>query len=324
MPNRTLREGLLRSEAWNSVDIVAQLLFIRLVLIADDFGCFDGREDVIMGRAYLRRFEPAEEFPGFLAELQRAGLIIRYSNRQRPFIAIPQWSWDYRYKRLFPAPPINVDVRDIGYRSKYGKKIDWRNPEGFDDVSVLLGLDGRAVAPQPDEWRRLSDYAPVTWSPPVTAVTTPVTAATEVVTTPSVTEQPSQSLVCSLRDSETLKLEDSQTLTTQTTSKPLAPVTAPQSLPPPPTTPTTTTNNGQIKLNGKGGWEGVSGAQQLRWQAMFDSISIGDQLARAAEWLIAHPEERAVIERDCGEEKFIVRWLLREVRTGHGPYKGDH
>lgn len=310
MPNRTLREGLLRSEAWNHVDVVEQLLFIRLVLIADDFGCYDGRESVIMARAYLNRFEPEEEFAGFLHRLHVAGLIIKYSNRGRPFIAIPQWSHDYRYRRLYPAPPINVDTRDIGYRSKYGKKIDWRNPEGFDEVSILLDLNGRAAAPQPPEWRRLSDYAPVTWKP---SDKTPVTAVTEA----PVTASPPQSLVCSSNDLETLKLRDSGTSMTSVPPSPQPAVTTPQSLPTAPPT------NGKVGLNDKGEWAGVSDEQRLRWQGMFDALSIPDQLARAGAWLVAHAEERRLYTERGELEQYLIRWLLREDRERTGRARGS-
>lgn len=301
MPNRTLREGLLRSEAWNSVSAEAQLLFIRLLLIVDDFGCFDGRDDVIMGRAYLRRFDPAEDFPEFLAELHRVGLIIRYSNKGRPFIAIPQWANDFRYRRNFPAPPINVDVRDIVYRGKYGKKIDWRNPEGFDEVSILIGMDGRAAAPQPPEWRRLSDYAPVTAPPPVTERALPVTAP---VTAPEPPVTRTQLLV-----SESSHHDNSKS-TQPAAAQPS--VTVMQSLQPAAPTPI----NGEVRLTSEGAWAGVDEAQRLRWQAMFDNLAIPDELDHAGAWLLVHPEERAIYERqEDGLRAYLIRWLLRESRS---------
>lgn len=319
MPDRILREGLLRSNAWNNVSGDAQMLFIRLLLVADDFGCFDGREQVIISQCYvLNPFEPAAEFPPLLAELHREDLILRYSNRARPFIAIRQWAHDFRYKRRYPAPPINIDVRGCKYRGKYGKEIEWQNPEGSDEVSVLIGFDGRAVAPQPPEWRRLSDYAPVTWK--VSDKKT-VTAGAASVTGAQSLERAPQSLVTSasplLKDLETLRLSNLETSAALEASK--APVTAKQSLQP----PSPTSGNGKLELSAEGEWRGLTEAQRLRWQDMFPGMSIPDQLARAAAWLQANETERKAYEAQDGLEAYLIRWLLREGRT-HAAYKGAH
>ena len=85
----------------------------------------------------------------------------------------------------------------------------------------------------------------------------------------------------------------------------------PESQSPTPTTPP----NGEIKRTA-GAWHGVSEAQRLAWQDMFDGVSVPDQLARAGAWLDAHPEEHARIAADGSEHAFILRWLLREVRPG--------
>jgi hypothetical protein len=94
-------------------------------------------------------------------------------------------------------------------------------------------------------------------------------------------------------------------------------------------TPTTTdagsdctqpaTANGFEKIEFKNGaFIGLSEEQRVRWQEMFDDIRIPDQVARAAAWLEVNRAEREAIERQGeGFGSFIVRWLLREVKSPH-------
>ena len=322
MADRQVRPGLWTSPRFNSVTSAeAQLLFVKLITIVDDFGCFDGRAEVIAARAFPVGGLQGEELQAFdemMRDLHRADLIVRYLNAGRPYFAIPRWSHDFRFKRDHPAPPINVDRRDLRLRGKYGKKIDWRNPEGTDDVSILLDLDGQPLARQPPEWRRVgSDWGPiaVTAPAPIVTVTAPVTAP---VTASSPQPVTAQSLPQSQAYSFTALRPDNSTTLPQTTKRLTSePVTArPQSL------PTTAPTNGEIRLTAEGQWEGLTEAQRLRWQGMFDSLSIPDQLDRAAQWMLAHGERRAEAESvEGGMQQFLISWLLREART-HGEYKG--
>lgn len=81
--------------------------------------------------------------------------------------------------------------------------------------------------------------------------------------------------------------------------------------------PTTTPSqgNGKIELLDSGEWLGVDEKQRLKWQGMFDSLSIPDQLDRAAQWLIAHGDKRKAYESvEGGLQSYLINWLLREAR----------
>ena len=316
MADRQVRDGLWTSPRFNSVaSAEAQLLFVKLITIVDDFGCYDGRTEVIVTRAFPVGGLHGDEFSAFdemMRDLHRADLIVRYTNAGRPYFAIPRWSHDYRFKRDHPAPPINVDRRDLKLRGKYGKVIDWRNPEGSDDVSILLDLKGQPLPRQPPEWRRVgSDWGPIAVTAPAPLVTrnAPVTDS---VTAPAAIPVTAQSLPQSQAyDFTTLRL-DNQTTSPPTTPRPPASVVTeqPQSL-----QKATTPTNGKLILTTEGQWDGLSEAQRLRWQSMFDALSIPDQLDRAAQWLLAHPKERAIYEaEDEGLQAYLIRWLLRESR----------
>jgi hypothetical protein len=163
MPDRYLRAGLWRSDRFDQLGTDAQLFFVRLLSVVDDFGCFDGRDGVIASACYpiQRREEPLA-----LAELQLAQLLIRYTNGGKPYIALLRWGEPNRYRRQCPAPPINVDRPGIKYAGKWGHDIGWANPPGTEPVSVLLDQHGKPTMPQPQEWRRPGDWAPPDAPPP--------------------------------------------------------------------------------------------------------------------------------------------------------------
>lgn len=122
MPSRILREGLLDSDAIGSVSLEAETLFVRLLLLADDFGRYDGRPPVICRRAFVNRRElDDDKCASRLDELMRAGLVLSYFSNGKPFITIPRFNQRMRAKRSkFPAPPweSNQELSDDSVRQK--------------------------------------------------------------------------------------------------------------------------------------------------------------------------------------------------------------
>ncbi len=106
MPSRIVREGLLDSDPVGSVSLEAEALFVRLILLADDFGRYDGRVSVICRRAFVNRRSIDESMcAGMLDELLRAGLIKGYVVDGKPYILIPNFNQRSRAKKSkFPAP----------------------------------------------------------------------------------------------------------------------------------------------------------------------------------------------------------------------------
>jgi hypothetical protein len=308
MPSRWLHDSLLSSQRWNDLGLAAQNLYIRLMLVVDDFGSFDGREAVIANCCYpTQRMDVSEH----LAALQAADMIVRYSNAGKPYVAITRWQNDIRGKRRFPAPPICNEAPETlpNLRGKYGRDIGWRNPGGTAPTSLLLDAHMRPANPQPPEWRLVDkDFAP---DP----------AGLQPLNTNG--QQPLNTMV---RKPYPLDVEleldvdpelDKTKTQTKTQTPPPAPQHGTQPLQATPPTPT----NGKVALNDKGEWAGISEEQRVRWQGMFASLSVPDQIERAGAWLVAHPEERAIYTERDELEQYVIRWLLREAR-GTDPAKG--
>lgn len=105
MPNRWLKADILSSDRWNGVPDAAQSLYVRVLLVADDHGRFDGRVSVIESACYPLK-TIARNCAQMLAELEQVDLIRGYLDEKgRPFLVIPRFYERPRSKSRFPAPP---------------------------------------------------------------------------------------------------------------------------------------------------------------------------------------------------------------------------
>lgn len=111
MPNRVLREGILDSDALGEVSIGAEVLFMRLVVLADDWGRYDGRVSVVCRRAFVNRRSVDEQMTGeWLSELDEARLVVQYEHGGRPYLLIRNFRQRTRaHGSKYPAPPAGLD-----------------------------------------------------------------------------------------------------------------------------------------------------------------------------------------------------------------------
>jgi hypothetical protein len=306
MPDRFLREGWLRSEKLQGLECEVRDFYMRLLSIVDDFGCYDGREAMIVNAAYpTRGIDELIDIDRMLGKLHLRELIVRYSNAGRPYIALTQWRCGIRARRLFPAPPVDVDLYDgseATLRGPYGRPIIWNNPAGSDSVSILLDLAGRATVPQPAEWRPPSHCIPVPrpkghWS----AGTGQQSLSSSAQPNPVVTVDP-------LMVKEVV-------VVTQKVSEAVAEAVLPQSLPTSATSPPSPPPQNGESYNGETRWTGAgietAEALRLRWQAMFPALVVPDELDHAGEWLRTHDGERGAILDQNGLEAYLFRWLKK-------------
>jgi hypothetical protein len=307
MPNRLLFDSLLSSQRWNDLPASAQCFYVRLMLVVDDFGAYDGRESVIAHHCYpTHRVDVAE----LLAALHAADLIVRYSNAGKPYIALMRWRNEVRGKRKFPAPPVNNDADDLPkLQGHYGREIGWKNPGGTDAVSVLLDAQMRPAVPQPREWRLVDKgYAPAPLGEQP-LITTGAQALRPMVDKPLPPSGPQPLAPSSGSGSSSGEGKGSASASATDVGDAAAQHGA-QGLP-----ATTTPSNGKLQLTPEGRWHGLAEARVLQWQGMFADLSVPDQVERAGQWLLSRPKERAIYEAQPGGlDAFLVRWLLREAK----------
>ena len=115
MPNRVIKESICTSEQIDALTPFEEITFYRLIVNADDYGCFDGREKIIAARLFpLRQIKP-EEVGAAIDKLVLTGLVKRYDVAGKPYIFMPTWANHQRLrttKHKYPFPYDAADVTD--------------------------------------------------------------------------------------------------------------------------------------------------------------------------------------------------------------------
>jgi hypothetical protein len=123
MPNRIIREGITTSETLAMVSYEAECLFYRLVVVADDFGAFDGRPVIVRAKCLPLRDSTVAQVSEWLRELAEHSLIVQYESEGKPYIAIPKFR-----------------QRTRANSAKYPLPDDWRTDDG------QLSVNGQSSA----------------------------------------------------------------------------------------------------------------------------------------------------------------------------------
>lgn len=107
MPSRLLREGILDSEAVNSLSAEAEVFYRRLMSVVDDFGRFDGRVSVLRSRLYPLQLEKVREanLERWIAECVKARLVRLYSHNGKQYITFFKLGPARARESKFPPPP---------------------------------------------------------------------------------------------------------------------------------------------------------------------------------------------------------------------------
>ena len=109
MPNRILKESVRCSAQIDSISWFAEVVFYRLIVTVDDYGCADGRAVWLRSQMFQTREDvSAETIKSAIDELEKAGLLRKYEVSGKPFLCLPSWEKHQRIRtkrRKFPPPP---------------------------------------------------------------------------------------------------------------------------------------------------------------------------------------------------------------------------
>jgi hypothetical protein len=115
MPDRLIRDELLNSERYWSVSDEAKLLYIHLILSADDTARYSGKNFTLRTRCFSGRGMETNRMEILLSELVDQDLIRLYFVEDERFIFIPRFKQRLRYyNSKYPEPPIQIN--DINYK----------------------------------------------------------------------------------------------------------------------------------------------------------------------------------------------------------------
>lgn len=132
MPNRLLKEGICTSDAINMLSSDSEVLFYRLLVVADDYGRMDGRPQIIKSQCFpLKDSFTVEKILFLLEELRQANLIAFYKYDNKLFFYIKKWEQRIRSKEKYPEPTEYIDSNPL---------TDVSNPPSCDGLGLGLGL----------------------------------------------------------------------------------------------------------------------------------------------------------------------------------------
>lgn len=95
MPNRIIKESICTSEDIASLSQGAEILFYRLIVKADDYGCYYGNEKIIKNTCYPLKSDDIklDQMKQWVSELVKAGLIYHYEAEDgKRYIQFVKWS----------------------------------------------------------------------------------------------------------------------------------------------------------------------------------------------------------------------------------------
>ena len=108
MPNRIIKETVKTSEKIDSLTWFEEVLYYRMLVTADDYGCLDGRTVLLKNELFpLKENVTKKSVEEAIAKLVKVGLLCRYTANDKPYLFFPTWEKHQRVRnklRRFPDP----------------------------------------------------------------------------------------------------------------------------------------------------------------------------------------------------------------------------
>ena len=150
MPNRIVRESILDSPRYWSVDEGAELLYMHLLLLADDFGCLSIEFGFIGRRCFMHRPTDAR-LETLIKQLAGADLIRPYRHRDLSYAFIPRFRQRLKRDTLKnPQPPDDLLADDPDALDKFQRL----NGHSKNPAAGGRPEGGRRAAPRRNEVKR--------------------------------------------------------------------------------------------------------------------------------------------------------------------------
>ena len=111
MPNRIIKESICTSEDLDKLSPMAEILFYRLIVKADDYGAYYGNVAIVKSNCFPLKSDDitCDQVSEWMQELVSAGLIDTYKADGRDYIQLHKWKNHQQIrakKRKFPEPAI--------------------------------------------------------------------------------------------------------------------------------------------------------------------------------------------------------------------------
>lgn len=114
MPNRIISTGICASESLAGLSWFEQILFLRLIVSADDYGRYDARPQIIKGHLFPLDDITVKNIQSAITKLSTNGMISLYEVAGRPYLELCAWR-KYNTPRAkeskYPERPIYEKVQ---------------------------------------------------------------------------------------------------------------------------------------------------------------------------------------------------------------------
>lgn len=117
MPNRILKESIKTSAQVDALSWFEEVVFYRLMVTADDYGCVDGRTILLRNELFPTKDTVTKKaVEDAITHLTSVGLLCRYTVNGMPYLLFPTWEKHQRVRnkrRKYPEPPAEAFDRDL-------------------------------------------------------------------------------------------------------------------------------------------------------------------------------------------------------------------
>lgn len=108
MPNRILKETIKQSPQIDCLSWFEEVVYYRLIVTADDYGCVDGRIILLKNELFPTKDTISKKsIEAAIDKLASVGLIVKYEVDGRPYLYFPTWEKHQRVRnkhRKYPEP----------------------------------------------------------------------------------------------------------------------------------------------------------------------------------------------------------------------------
>lgn len=117
MANRVIKDSIKRSPQIDSLTWFEEVVFLHMIVTADDHGCLDGRAVVLKNELFPTKENVTKRaIEEAVAKLVSVGLLCEYTVSGMPYLFFPTWEKHQRIRnqrRKYPAPPGNVVFENL-------------------------------------------------------------------------------------------------------------------------------------------------------------------------------------------------------------------
>ena len=121
MPNRVIKDSIKRNAQIDSLTWFDEVVFYRLMVTVDDYGCYDGRTIVLRNDLFPTKDNITKKsIEDAISNLVSAGLLRKYTVNGMPYVFFPTWDKHQRIRnkvRKFPEPPKDILTADCSQMS---------------------------------------------------------------------------------------------------------------------------------------------------------------------------------------------------------------